>query len=207
MAMRNGRGKQKQRNTGNRERHRVILFAAEGKNKTETLYFRRFTTKDIQVRFTSGNETDPEKLMSRLLEEIQENDLNPELGDCAYCLVDADCNPTKDNQIARADEMAKGTMAELIVSNPSFEIWYLCHFTYSTKEYHSSDEVEIDLKRQMPDYSKNRLDMYERTVSHIDTAVRNAERLEQYNVDAGKKIHTSGFQPSTEVYKVVKNIR
>lgn len=202
--MKNDRGKQKQRNTGTRDRRRIVMLATEGQNKTETLYFKRFTSKSIRVLFTHGNETDPEKLMVRLLDEIA--DLGLEQDDFAFCLVDADCNPVKDRQIAQADELAKGSIAELIVSNPTFEIWYLCHLTYSTKEYHSSSEVEIELKRQMPDYHKNRPDMYERTISEINTAIGRAEQLEKYNLNAGKKMHTSRFQPSTEVYKIVKTI-
>ena len=62
MAVRYGRGKVKRRDTGTRQRKSIVLFAAEGTNKTETLYFNSFKPEKVQIKFTRGNETDPEKM-------------------------------------------------------------------------------------------------------------------------------------------------
>ena len=207
MAVSKERGKSKQRGTGTRQRKRIVLFAAEGNNKTETLYFKNFNQKNLQIKFTRGNETDPEKMMKRLLDETKDMGLGSEPEDCAFCLVDGDVNPKKDGQIARADAMAKGTKAVQIVSNPCFEIWYLCHYNHSTRQYHSSDEVVSALKELEPAYKKENPDMYQLTIHNVNKACENAIRLEQYNQDAGHKPHTSGFQPSTEVYKVVRHLQ
>ena len=204
MAVNKERGKGKQRGIGIRQRKSIVLFAAEGNNKTETLYFKNFNQKNLQIKFTRGNETDPEKMMKRLLDEAEDMGLGSEPGDCAFCLVDGDVNPKKDGQIARADIMAKGTKAVQIVSNPCFEIWYSCHYGYSTRQFHSSDEAVAALKELEPAYTKENPAMYQLTIHNVDKACENAIRLEQYNLDAGHKFHTSVFQPSTEVYKVVK---
>ena len=143
MPVKNERGKGKQRGTGTRQRKSIVLFATEGNNKTETLYFKNFNQKNLQIKFTRGNETDPEKMMKRLLDEADDMGLGSEPGDCAFSLVDGDVNPKKDGQIIRADAMARGTKATQIVSNPCFEIWYSCHYGYSTRQYHSTDEVII----------------------------------------------------------------
>ena len=123
MPVKNERGKGKQRGTGTRQRKSIVLFATEGNNKTETLYFKNFNQKNLQIKFTRGNETDPEKMMKRLLDEADDMGLGSEPGDCAFSLVDGDVNPKKDGQIMRADAMARGTKATQIVSNPCFEIW------------------------------------------------------------------------------------
>ena len=206
MAVRNERGKGKQRGSGTRQRKSIVLFAAEGNNKTETQYFKNFNKRNLQIRFTRGNETDPEKMMKRLLDEAKDMDLGSEPGDQAYCLIDADVNPKKDGQIARADAMAKGTKAVQIVSNPCFEIWYLCHYGYSTKQFHSSDEAVAALKELEPAYTKENPAMYQFTIHNVDKACENAIRLEQYNQDAGHKRHTSDFQPSTEVHKIIVHL-
>ncbi len=39
MAVKKGRGQEKQRNTASRKPKRIVLIAAEGANKTETNYF------------------------------------------------------------------------------------------------------------------------------------------------------------------------
>ena len=203
MAVSKERGKGKQRGTGTRKRKSIILFATEGNNKTETLYFKNFNQKNLQIKFTRGNETDPEKMMKRLLDEAEDMGLGSEPGDCAFCLVDGDVNPKKDGQIARADIMANGTKAVQIVSNPCFEIWYLCHYGYSTRQFHSSDEAVAALKELEPAYTKENPAMYQLTIHNVDKACENAIRLEQYNQDAGRKPHTAVFQPSTEIYKVI----
>lgn len=203
MPVKNERGKGKQRGAGTRQRKSIVLFATEGNNKTETLYFKKFNKKNLQIKFTRGNETDPEKMMKRLLEEADDMNLGSEPGDCAFSLVDGDVNPKKDTQIARADAMAKGTVATQIVSNPCFEIWYFCHYSPSTRQYRSSDEAVTALKEFVPAYKKENPDMYQLTIHSIDKACENANHLEQYNQAAGRKLHTSGFQPSTEVYKII----
>lgn len=206
MAVRYGRGKAKRRGTGAKQRKSIVLFATEGTNKTETLYFKRFKPENVQIKFTRGNETDPEKMMERLLKEAEEMGLGSEPGDRAYSMVDADVNPQKDAQIARADAMAQGTVAAQIVSNPCFEIWYCCHYGYSTRQFHTSDEAVAALKELEPAYTKENPHMYRLTISKVGEACRNAERLDQYNREAGSRPHTSAFQPSSEVYKVVKQL-
>ncbi len=203
MAVKKGRGRIKERGTGTRPRRKIILFATEGTNKTETLYFRNFRTENTQIIFTKGNDTDPEKMMEQLLREAEEMNLGSEPGDRAYSLVDADVNLQKDTQIALADDLAQGTIATQIISNPCFEIWYLCHYEYSTRQYYSSDEAVAALRKREPTYTKEKPDMFELTITNLDRACKNAERLEQHNLSVGRRLHASDFQPSTEVYKVI----
>lgn len=206
MAVKGERGNAKKRGSGLRQRKSIILFAAEGTNKTETLYFKNFKPENAQVKFTRGNETDPEKMMERLLREAKEMELGSEPGDRAFSLVDADVNPQKDPQIARADAMARGTIATQIVSNPCFEVWYSCHYGCSTRQFRSSDEAVTALKAIEPAYAKENPNMYELTIARVNIASENAKRMEQYNLDAGHKLHTSPFQPSTEVYKIINDL-
>lgn len=205
MAVKKGRGQVKQRGTENRKTKRVILIAAEGKNKTETNYFKGIHSNAVQIWFTSGNETDPVKLMKRLLMEYEE--LGLEEDDFAFCPVDGDVNPTKDSQIAAADRLANGTYAKQIVSNPCFEVWFLDHYHYTTRQFRSSADVVAELSTVCPGYAKGRQDMYELTKDALQTAVKNAKKQEQHCLDAGNKPHTSAFQPSTEVYRIMEAIQ
>ena len=51
MAVKGELGNAKKRGSGLRQRKSIILFAAEGTNKTETLYFKSFrlSTKSVSV--------------------------------------------------------------------------------------------------------------------------------------------------------------
>ena len=205
MAVKKGRGQEKRRNTRTRKPKRIILIAAEGANKTETNYFRSIQSDAVRIRFTPGNETDPVKLMSRLLKEYRE--LGLEEDDFAFCLVDGDLDPSKDSQIAEADRIAKGSHAEQIVSNPCFEVWLLDHYRFTTKQFHSSAEVVSDLISECPWYSKNCVTVYERTQDKLHTALANAKKQEKYCQDGGNRPHTALFQPSSEVYRIIEVIQ
>lgn len=205
MAVKKGRGQEKQRNTKKRTRKRIILIAAEGTNKTETNYFKGIHLDTVRFLFTSGNETDPVKMMKRLLKQFSE--LGLENDDFAFCLVDGDLNPSKDSQIAEADKLARDTPIKQIVSNPCFEVWYLDHYHFTTRKFGSCAEVETALAAEFRGYSKNRLDMYERTRDKLQTAIAHAKSQERCCKEAGYKLHTASFQPSTEVYRIMEIVQ
>lgn len=196
----------KKRNSNSRKRKKVIFIATEGKNKTERLYFKKFNSDKVQMRFAKGGSTDPVNMVSELLSECKDMGFDPEAGDMAYCVLDSDFSINKNNQMALADKKAKKNDLSLIVSSPCFEIWYLCHYEYSTKVFGSNEEVIDELKKRMPQYDKNKEDMYEILLQMKDNAVENAKKLEKYNLQSGKKLHTVEFMPSTEVYRIIEII-
>ena len=128
------------RNSYRRQRKSVVLLATEGKNKTEVQYFKSFRSANHVVRFAPGNYTDPVNMVRTLKKEYGELELTTDLGDAAFCLVDSDVDPAKDKQLEKADAEAGDTVT-VLVSSPCFEIWYLCHFFASTRQYISNNEV------------------------------------------------------------------
>lgn len=196
----------KKRNSNSRKRKKIIFIATEGKNKTEKLYFKKFNSDKVQIRFAKGGSTDPVNMVSELLSECKDMGFDPEAGDTAYCVLDSDFAVSKNNQIALADKKAVANDLSLIVSSPCFEIWYLCHYDYSTKAFGSNEEVIDELKKRIPQYDKNKEDMYELLRPMQDDAVVNAKRLEKYNLQSGKKPHTVEFMPSTEAYRIIETI-
>ena len=196
----------KKRNSNSRKRKKIVFIATEGKNKTEKLYFKKFNSNKVQIRFAKGCSTDPVNMVSELLSECKDMGFDPEVGDMAYCVLDSDFAVSKNKQMALADKKAAANDLSLIVSSPSFEIWYLCHYGYSTKTFSSNEEVIDELKKRIPQYNKNKEDMYELLRPMQDDAVQNAKRLEKYNLQGGKKPHTVEFMPSTEVYRIIETI-
>lgn len=197
----------KKRNANTRKRKRFVVISSEGKNKTEKLYFKRFNSDKIRIHFSKGGATHPEGMISELLVEMKDIDFQPQLGDKAYCVIDSDFNEIKNEQIAKAEKKAKTKNIEVIVSGPCFEIWYLCHFIYSTKQYASNEEVIKELEKYIHGYTKSKEDVYDILLSLQEKAIANAKRLEEYNVQNNKKIHSVEFMPSTEVYKIIESIK
>lgn len=193
------------RNANNRKRKSVILLATEGKNKTETLYFDRLPNNNCVIHYAPGNYTDPVNMINALKMEYDYLELDPTLGDAAYCLIDGDLNQQKDKQIAQADVEA-GKRIKVIVSNPCFEIWFLCHFIKTTKHFSSNKEVIKALNKYIPNYCKNMENIWDEIGDKTKLAIANAEALEQFYLNNGFKKHTSEFVPSTEVYHIVEYI-
>ncbi len=159
----------KVRNSNQRKRKRILLLATEGKNRTETQYFKSIPSDDYVIRFAPGNYTDP----------------------------------VKNIQIKRADELSEGNI-KVIVSSPCFEIWYLCHYSSSTRQYGSSNEVLNALRLYIPEYRKEMTGIWEIIGSKTEAAIHNAKILEQKCLESGKTWHTVDFSPSTEVYKIIE---
>lgn len=207
MAIKQRGYNRKQRNTGSRNRKSVIFMAAEGKNKTESLYFKAFAQDTGRViRFAPGNYTDPINLVTGLRDALKDNEFQPELGDKAYCLIDSDFESGKDKKIANADKLAAENGIELIVSSPCFEIWFIVHYVYSTKKYTSNDEILADVQKYIKGYTKGMANTYDITKKHLEAAIQNARRLESACHKAGYKWHTTSYNPSTEVYKIAEEI-
>ncbi len=205
MPRRNNGYSRKKRNTHDRIRKPMIFIGAEGNNKTEKLYFQAYGRQiEKKFNFDTTGFTDPEHMVGSLKNYMKENEFNSELGDKAYCLIDMDTDPSKNDQIAHADILASNNHIQVIASSPCFEVWYLCHHQCSTKLYNSNDEVIEDLEKLMPGYSKGKDDMFKITQDALQVAVKNAEYLEQECVKRRYKKHTVEFSPSTEIYKVIR---
>ena len=155
----------KTRNSYQRKRKSVVLLAAEGKNKTETQYFKSIPSPDHVIRFAPGNYTDPVNMVYALRKEYEELELDAELGDAAFCLVDSDVDSAKDRQLEKADTEA-GNRIRVVVSSPCFEVWYLCHFTASTRQYASNNDVLKALKQYIPEYRKEMPGIWEIIGNH-----------------------------------------
>ena len=194
----------KKRDAGNRKRKGVILVVAEGRNKTETNYLKVWNGKNYVIRFVTDTATDPVNMINALKKEYDSKELDPDLGDMAFCLVDHDCLESKDVAIMKADKLAANYGFKVLVSNPCFEVWYLCHYTYSTKQYTSSSDVIDDLRRYDPDYDKSDCKAASCLISETEKAIKNAKKLDVFCEGQGRKKHTHSYMPSTEVYEIIE---
>lgn len=195
--------KRKQRNSFRRQEKKLLIVSSEGKNKTEQTYFSNFNSDGIQVHFADGGATDPAGITKALLKKCDSLGFGD--GDLAVSVFDTDVNPVKNSQIEAADRIAAKQPDNFmtIVSNPCFEIWFLCHFTASTKQYASSNElVKLLGAKYIKGYEKN-MNVGKELMDKLPEAMKNAKMLEKHCLENGFKPHTVSFCPSTEVYKVI----
>lgn len=193
----------KKRNSGLRKTKKIILMITEGNNQTEANYFKKFESSEYRIKFAQGNDTDPVKMILNLKSQYEDLGLSSEDGDLGISLIDTDCEKFKDKQIEKADKLCSESIKQC-VSSPCFEVWLLCHYEYSTRQYNSSDEVIEYLKNHIKDYSKNDENILKKTKFLISEALKNAERMNNYCLSLGKKPHTVEFMPSTEIPEIIE---
>lgn len=197
----------KKRNLKIRKTKPIILIIAEGKNVTETNYFKSFQSQyaNFNIRLLSvGHETDPKNMLEKIEEYWQKQELSAENGDVAFVVLDLDCDEKKANLIKRL--ASKSVNSRFIVSNPCFEVWFLLHYKYSTHSYLTGSELISDLKAFIPDYDKT-MDVSSLLYSNIDIAILNAYKLKNHYDSLGNKWPSNDCNPHTDVPIIIEYIK
>ena len=194
----------KKRNRQNRKEKPMIIITAEGRNETEEKYFDGFRTPDCPyiIKFhKAGHLTDPTKLAESIRKRWDAEEADVKTGDMAFVIVDLDNKESKAKEIQQLE--AKNRVEAFIVSNPSFEVWYLLHYGFSTKSYINADAVIRELKKYYLEYEKTS-DMYPILKDKMGDAITSAEKLEEYH-NAEEHLHPdANCNPYTDVHKLVK---
>lgn len=196
-----------QRNRKNRRTKENILFEFEGKNKTEEIYFRNFQkrTNPYNLKFAYGNDTDPVSMVKSLISYMKKEDISTENDDKIYCVFDADIDIKKQKRIDEAKKLALENGIEVIISIPSFELWYRLHYSYTSRVYASNKELIDDLRNFIPNYEKS-IDVYDDIKEKTRDAIDNSKKLEKEQIKLGKDITNVSCNPYTSVYKPVEYI-
>ena len=176
--MRRGRERREQdlrRVPGKKPPRRVILVTCEGK-KTESIYLKglrtawRLSTAEIEV---VGVGMTPSKVVERAIERKKQSGVNY---DEIWCVFDRD----EHGDLERAQQLAEKHHVSVALSVPCFEIWYLLHFVFTTRQFRNYDELGRVLKDHIPHYDKNR-DYTATLLCRLDAAFKNAGQLRTFN--------------------------
>lgn len=197
--------RQEKRGIKKRKEKRIIFLCVEGKtNKTEKIYFNHFNSvQDVyRVHFIQGNETDPLGMLKATKKELQQN--GRKKNDLVFLVLDLDNNPSKAKTVLEAKKEADKFNIHIILSNPCFEVWFLEHFIKTSKYFEKSDNVISELKKHIPNYTKN-MDVFPLLQNKTDVAIRNCRYLEERTnkKDTFDFIHKN---PSTDIYQIIEII-
>ncbi|MGN1166044.1 MAG: RloB family protein [Lachnospiraceae bacterium] len=196
----------KKRNTGNRKRKPVMLITAEGKNKTEQLYFTSFQSQygKYSVKYVkTSKDTDPAGMYKSLDAYWKSNELSEKNGDKAYIVLDLDCNEQKAKLIGELSRKSKNI--QFIVSNPCIEVWFMMHFTYSTHQFMDSKEPKRELRKYIAGYEENS-DIGEILKPLLPMAMTNAERFRKHYEEIGSKWLSTECNPMTDVWEIISEM-
>lgn len=192
------------RKRGTRRQRNFFVIVCEG-TKTEPIYFRGFNERYSRVHIepVHSGSTDPRSIVEYAIEQKKEYQVRPGDGNEIWCVFDVDENldPTLRNSI----EHAHANGVNVALSNPSFEIWYLLHFTYREAAI-SRREVNEKLDSQyISGYDKTGC-YNEMLFPSMETAVTNADRLNRYHLGLDNELASRNSNPSTQVFELVRAI-
>ena len=143
-----------------RQRSPILLLVCEGRNKTERKYFSHYKVRELPYRLEirDSEATDVMGMARRAANLYKEYQMDPEIGDLAFCLIDLDLRRDKYDAYLKAKQ--KYPQVRFIVSNPCFEIWLLYYFTENPKAESSSQAVKEQMKKCVPGYNEA-MDVYD----------------------------------------------
>ena len=182
-----------------REPYKKVLIVCEGK-KTEPNYFKglkdslRLNSANVAI---VGHGATPSKIVERARQLYQNEKEDGDPYDKVYCVFDRDEHPDYQQSLRMVKREGR---FEAIISVPCFEYWLLLHFEYTTRPYgrqSAAHAVVADLKRHLPNYSKNDERIFEKLRDKVETAKKNA----------AKSLRLGRDNPSTNVHKLVKYLQ
>ena len=202
-----GKLEQRKRDRKQRKTKSIFVMGCEGKNKTETNYFKNFSSRESNfiIKFSTGTHTDPVGMANDLVDYIEKEDIKEEYGDKIYLLIDTDINQNKQKQIEEAKKICKKHKINLITSTPTFEYWYISHFRKTTKKYASSQDVKDEIRAKIPGYTES-MNVYPLIKDKTQEAIKNAKSVEKYHIENGQAIDTEEANPHTSAYKIIEEI-
>lgn len=106
-----------------------------------------------------------------------------------------------------------GDVAEVIINNPCFEIWFLLHYINTTKNFNSCSNVENDLKEYISNYAKSEKflkkdddDIYLKLKPNLKTAIKKSQILGIFDEsNPYKTISEMGFIFNTNEFSDIFN--
>lgn len=186
----------------------IFLLVCEGKNKTETLFFKNFISREnnFNLKIDSCEATDPIGIAKRAYKKITDDQLDNKIGDRVFCIADIDLSSERNKKINEAiskyGKKSNKCKIEFIRSNPCFETWLLYYFTKDPKCVNSSAEAKKELKNFDRKYKEN-YDIYK------NNNLSSKNRFAIDNSEAKNKLYSSKMSieeknPYTEVHNLIK---
>lgn len=186
----------------------TILIVCEGK-RTERIYFTKYRNRDngLQIEIPSNSTTDPKGLLDFANKKAESLGINRHNGS-VWVVFDADRTTDtrlKDSQLQEFETFARRNNINLLFSNPSFEIWYLLHFAYTTAALSNKDLIER-LTQHLPAYDKATC-YFSDLLDKRETAIQHATRLITHHEEQGHAPLSLSSNPSTQVPQLIAHIR
>lgn len=189
-----------------------VLIVGEGQ-ETEPNYFRGLRDEpEIKARFAitvkGGHGSTQDRVVKETIQHKKRAENRKEAYDRVFCVVDCE-EAANRPMIETACALARANKIEMILSNPSFEVWLLAHFERKGQPFAHAKAAEDHLNthwrnRFDQDYDKTDRLLYDRLKPHTQDGINNAEWVLETRHQQKPCLESNS---STEVYRLVKLLR
>lgn len=192
------------RKSGNKSINSAWIFC-EG--KTEYNYFAQLKAVErisgLQIRPIICEDKNIVKLLEYSVNYRKHHAKDFIKGDSIFYVFDRDSNTNKDFE--QAEKIVKNS-SQLIISNPCFEYWILCHFELYYEPM-QPQLLKLKLRKHLGSYKKNNPNIYNDTKDKIETAKDYSKKIYQIYVDKNEKILREESNPATMIFGLIELIQ
>ena len=186
------------------ERKPLIVICSEGgKKSSEYYYFRNYSSRNLRIQFSTGNNTDPIGMLEDLIKYIHNEDIQSEDNARIFLVLDTDLDTKRISEIKEIQQRCKEYDIEIITSPPTLEIWYLMHSRSNKLKFATSKDVKRELEKINGTYSET-MNMYNKIKNQTDYARSTAQSIEQQIIKDGNELLKSN--PHSSIYKILDAI-
>lgn len=189
-----------------RNTKRTAYIFCEG--KTEQFYFEGFrkdSSNNFSIKLISSSDRSPDLMVKFAKEYLKRKSSYDSEKDLVFCIFDRDDN--NNQSMNKAKEFASEEGFDLILSNPSFEYWLLCHYGEFNQPYEDCESVINKLNNYISSYNKTDVEIYEKTRDELSSAIKNSKKIENKHKVEGVEILSRESNPSSKVYEVIESLR
>lgn len=187
----------------NKRRPLIVICSEGGKKSSEYYYFRNFSSRNLRIQFSTGNSTNPTGMVKDLIKYIRNEDIKSEDNVRIFLVLDTDLDEKRIDEIKELKPKCKKHNIEIIISTPTFEIWYLMHYRNNKLRFKTSKEVKRELGKINGKYSET-MDMYNIIKNQTNDARRLAQSFEEQVINNHEDLLKAN--PHTSIYKILDAI-
>lgn len=189
----------------------TILIVGEGQ-ETEPNYFDGLSrVQCVRNRYAVTVKKGNGRSRVQIMQEAINKKGRGKQYDETWCVFDTESLDSDDavNDYNAAIALANKNGIEVAVSNPSFEVWLLAHFTRSSRHFSNGDAVIVELNKHWRpafkcEYNKSDVDIFGKLFSRMEAAIDTAKTV--LKKDHAGRTDIAKCNSATNVYRLVDKL-
>lgn len=202
-----------------KDAQKKILIVCE--DSKSSAYYLEALVKDLGLRVVKDVDSSgiriegkncgsaPCSVLEYALSEYAKSKRQGDAYDRIYCVFDRDTHDSFDVTVQKITTIKPKDTFFAITTTPCFEFWLSLHFEYSSASFAAKGKKSpcdcaneaLTANDKLPNYGKNKHQIYDATKHKLADAIVNAKRLAQENTK------TQSSDPQTNMYELVEYLQ